>query len=63
MGWQDDPVIDSGPWQRDPVLANPGIPVRDIPGALATVAKKAGAKTPDAKKAAAKKAAAGRSRP
>ncbi len=43
MGWQDAPVIgNSGAaWERAPVQDNPAIPVRDIPGALGTVAKKA----------------------
>lgn len=40
-GWKDAPVIgDAGnAWERAPVVDNPSIPVRDIPGAVVRAAK------------------------
>ena len=40
-GWKDAPVVgDAGnAWERAPVVDNPSIPVRDIPGAIGRAAK------------------------
>lgn len=40
-GWKDAPVVgDAGnAWERAPVIDNPSIPVRDIPGAIGRAAK------------------------
>ena len=40
-GWKDAPVVgDAGnAWERAPVVENPSIPVRDIPGAIGRAAK------------------------